>query len=146
MGRFISEDPLRFGTNFYGYAFERPTNLADPLGLCPCSKPAAGPTPVPWAGVDKNIHLAMETAANEPPDYSVPWFVWMVEKGGAWDYNSFYPPGSNTIADQVGSSFIFIFWKLERAICIICFAVAAYLEIRTRKREGEIGKNLRDRS
>jgi RHS repeat-associated protein len=106
LGRFVSEDPLRFGsggTNFYGYVFQSPTNLADPLGLCPCSKPAPGPTPVPWADVDKNIHQAMETAANEPLDYSVPWFVMMVKKGGAWDYNSFYRPDSRTISDPFGN-------------------------------------------
>ncbi len=35
-GRFISEDPIRFwgGVNFYGYVFNSPANLFDPLGLC----------------------------------------------------------------------------------------------------------------
>jgi len=36
IGRFISEDPLGFlgdGPNFYLYARNQPTNLADPLGL-----------------------------------------------------------------------------------------------------------------
>jgi hypothetical protein len=33
--------------------------------------------------------------------------------------------------------------EVAAAICIICFAVTVYLEIRRRKREGETGKNLR---
>src|SRR5881296_3935777 len=110
--RFISEDPLGFSggdTNLYGYVFESPANLVDPFGLSagpgapgggsgmagrscgPCSKPPAGPTPVPWADVDQNIHDAIETAADEDLSYSLPWFLFMVEKGGAWDYNSYYP-------------------------------------------------------
>lgn len=36
-GRFISEDPIRFkgGIDFYSYALSSPTNLTDPMGLCP---------------------------------------------------------------------------------------------------------------
>ena len=47
MGRFISEDPLRFkagDVNFYGYVLNDPINLLDPFGLtadCPCSPPPA---------------------------------------------------------------------------------------------------------
>ena len=33
--------------------------------------------------------------------------------------------------------------EIGAAICLICFAVTVHLEIRRRKREGEIGKNLR---
>jgi len=41
IGRFISEDPLRFivGTNFYPYVENRPTNSRDPLGLAPDDPP-----------------------------------------------------------------------------------------------------------
>nr|WP_275690422.1 RHS repeat-associated core domain-containing protein [Luteibacter yeojuensis] len=38
MGRFISEDPMRFegdGPNFYSYVGNVPTMLSDPTGLCP---------------------------------------------------------------------------------------------------------------
>jgi RHS repeat-associated protein len=36
-GRFLSEDPLRFGvgTNFFVYTFNQPTQFMDPLGLSP---------------------------------------------------------------------------------------------------------------
>ena len=37
VGRFLGEDRIRFksgGVNFYAYAGDNPTNLADPLGLC----------------------------------------------------------------------------------------------------------------
>ncbi len=39
IGRFISEDPIRFkgsGTNFYGYAENNPTDFVDPTGYAPC--------------------------------------------------------------------------------------------------------------
>jgi hypothetical protein len=43
-GRFVSEDPVRFGggVNFYRYAGNNPTNFVDPLGL------NAVPAPIPW--------------------------------------------------------------------------------------------------
>jgi RHS repeat-associated protein len=36
-GRFLSEDPIYFsgGIDFYEYALDSPTNVADPSGLCP---------------------------------------------------------------------------------------------------------------
>jgi RHS repeat-associated protein len=39
VGRFLSEDPIRFagGGDFYRYAFNDPTAFRDPLGLCPLS-------------------------------------------------------------------------------------------------------------
>jgi RHS repeat-associated protein len=41
IGRFISEDPIRFdaGVNFYPYVGNNPTNLTDPMGLAPPSGP-----------------------------------------------------------------------------------------------------------
>jgi RHS repeat-associated protein len=75
-GRFVSEDPLRFGSNstdFYNYVGNGPTDYADPTGLCPdlnrfltCAKPyygagtaatrlatavAAVPFPKSWLGL-----------------------------------------------------------------------------------------------
>jgi RHS repeat-associated protein len=55
IGRFLREDPLRFGAgiNFYRYVFDNPSNFADPLGLAPNCVPTAsgivcngGPGPV----------------------------------------------------------------------------------------------------
>jgi RHS repeat-associated protein len=40
VGRFISEDPIRFGggsADFYSYAYNSPILYGDPLGLAPCS-------------------------------------------------------------------------------------------------------------
>lgn len=41
IGRFISEDPIRFkgGVNFYAYVGNNPLNLTDPSGLCPQQQP-----------------------------------------------------------------------------------------------------------
>ncbi len=35
LGRFITEDPIRDGVNWYGYVNNRPLNLVDPMGLFP---------------------------------------------------------------------------------------------------------------
>ena len=91
-GRFVSEDPLGFAsgaTNFYGYVFESPTNLTDPLGLCGCTTPPAGPAD-PWGALDYYIHQAMETSANNDPTYSVPLFAMNSWNGGAYDPKSFF--------------------------------------------------------
>lgn len=47
VGRFLSEDPEGYNvdTNFYRYAYNRPTSLTDPLGRAP-----AGPGPGPGTG------------------------------------------------------------------------------------------------
>jgi RHS repeat-associated protein len=37
-GRFLSEDGLRSGMDFYEYTVNDPVNWADPLGLAPCKK------------------------------------------------------------------------------------------------------------
>ncbi len=45
IGRFISEDPIRFtgGINFYVYVLNSPVNFIDPLGLqCTCSYSQSG--------------------------------------------------------------------------------------------------------
>jgi len=38
-GRFVSEDPIRSGINFYQYSLNSPTNLVDPFGLKDTSSP-----------------------------------------------------------------------------------------------------------
>ncbi|HZR30522.1 MAG TPA: RHS repeat-associated core domain-containing protein [Terriglobales bacterium] len=52
-GRFLSEDPMRFGAgpNFYPYANNSPTNAIDPTGTSAVPVPIPGlePVPVPWA-------------------------------------------------------------------------------------------------
>jgi len=37
LGRYITEDPIRDGLNWYAYAGSNPGNNVDPLGLCVCS-------------------------------------------------------------------------------------------------------------
>jgi RHS repeat-associated protein len=56
VGRFTSEDPIRFkgGGNFYRYLDNSPTNLTDPLGLTAGTGVGPGPGPItislePWA-------------------------------------------------------------------------------------------------
>jgi RHS repeat-associated protein len=56
LGRFISEDPIRFkgGHNFYRYSDNSPTNLTDPTGLAAGTGIGLGPGPItfslePWA-------------------------------------------------------------------------------------------------
>ena len=56
VGRFISEDPIRFkgGDNFYRYSENSPTNLTDPRGLAAGTSVGPGPGPItislePWA-------------------------------------------------------------------------------------------------
>ena len=49
-GRFLSEDPLQFGSddsNFYAYSFNNPIDFKDPSGLDAFSIPPPGPEPVP---------------------------------------------------------------------------------------------------
>jgi hypothetical protein len=48
MGRFISEDPIRFaaGVNFYAYVLNSPVLLVDPFGFCPAGTHVATPTEV----------------------------------------------------------------------------------------------------
>jgi len=41
VGRFISEDPIRDGTNWYIYCYNNPIGLIDPFGLAPSPKEAA---------------------------------------------------------------------------------------------------------
>jgi RHS repeat-associated protein len=45
IGRFVSEDPVRFkgGVNFYAYGDNSPTNVTDPSGLCPPGTPGCAP-------------------------------------------------------------------------------------------------------
>jgi RHS repeat-associated protein len=57
VGRFISEDPIRFwgGIDFYSYVGNGPTNFADPLGLQQASKPPAPKPDNSWWDDLKNL-------------------------------------------------------------------------------------------
>ena len=49
IGRFISEDPMRFraaGTDFYAYVLNNPVIFVDPLGLCPDGTHTATPNEI----------------------------------------------------------------------------------------------------
>ncbi len=63
IGRFISEDPLRFGasTNFYGYLDNDPTSWLDPSGLC---KVDVRYTPVKRLGITLGYHATIIVSDN----------------------------------------------------------------------------------
>lgn len=60
-GRFLSEDPVRFGAgvDFYPYVGNSPTNFGDPLGLCPQNDPCWVLEYPPGGDPDTNIILSM---------------------------------------------------------------------------------------
>jgi len=65
VGRFISEDPIRFagGVNFYSYVTNNPVALADPLGLCAQKVPCYGNV---RAFVGAHLADAMKLASQVP--------------------------------------------------------------------------------
>ena len=107
IGRFISEDPIRFkgGFNFYGYTSNNPIGRRDPSGLCPpkvdCSMaPPTPPSAPAGQSVDANIQQIIDqvqqglnadstAAAGEAMQASVSAFAsWLnsVRPFGQWDY------------------------------------------------------------
>jgi RHS repeat-associated protein len=64
LGRFISEDPIGFGggdVNLYGYAWDNPVGVTDPMGLSGLSAPSS------WAdSLDADIDLAEEWYRTPP--------------------------------------------------------------------------------
>jgi len=64
VGLFLSEDPIRFlgGIDFYTYADNSPTNLADPFGLFP-KKPKV---PFRWRRCTSASTFQKDTAADIP--------------------------------------------------------------------------------
>jgi len=79
-GRFISEDPIRFGgdgPSFYLYVNNDPTDFIDPLGLKCCDVPAH-PSDV---SLGKNMHQAQDNGYRW-------WFNTVGQWGGPWDYKN----------------------------------------------------------
>jgi RHS repeat-associated protein len=78
-GRFVSEDPIRFGgdgPDFYAYVNNDPTDFTDPLGLC-CDVPAHPP--------DVNVEYNMSQAQTNGYRW---WFNTVGQWGGPWDYKN----------------------------------------------------------
>lgn len=80
-GRFISEDPIRFGgdggPNFYAYVNNDPTDFVDPLGLKCCDVPTHPP----------GVSIEANSAQAQANGYR--WWVNTVGQwGGPWDYKN----------------------------------------------------------
>jgi RHS repeat-associated protein len=75
VGRFISEDPIRFrgGANFYRYVANNPMDFRDPLGLCPPANPLVPANPCNSAGgaPDPSVYQAkgQEAQSNAVLDF-----------------------------------------------------------------------------
>jgi RHS repeat-associated protein len=82
-GRFLSEDPLRFGAgvDFYPYVGNSPLNFRDPLGLCPPDDPCWVPKYPPGQNPDTNIDWAVRGG----PLF---WFREQDWTGAPWDYKT----------------------------------------------------------
>jgi len=79
-GRFISEDPIRFGgdgPSFYVYVNNDPTDFVDPLGLKCCDVPAHPPD----VSLEVNMHQAQDNGYRW-------WFNTVGMWGGPWDYKN----------------------------------------------------------
>ena len=72
-GRFLSEDPIRSGINWYTYANNNPINYNDPFGLQP---PPINPG---YAVIQQNVNIATGI-------YNPFTFQSYVKDGGIWDY------------------------------------------------------------
>lgn len=78
-GRFVSEDPVRFGgdgPDFYAYVNNDPTDFTDPLGLC-CDVPAHPP----------DVSPEYNMAQSQANGYRW-WFNTVGQWGGPWDYKN----------------------------------------------------------
>ena len=79
-GRFVSEDPLRFGgdgPSFYVYVNNDPTDFVDPLGLKCCNVPAHPP--------DVSPEYNMSQARTNGYQW---WLNTVGQWGGPWDYKN----------------------------------------------------------
>ena len=78
-GRFVSEDPIRFGgdgPDFYAYVNNDPTDFTDPLGLC-CDVPAH----------PLDVSPEYNMAQSQANGYRW-WFNTVGQWGGPWDYKN----------------------------------------------------------
>jgi RHS repeat-associated protein len=93
-GRFISEDPVRFvaGQDFYAYVQNTPTNLNDPLGLCPRRPNCPAVPQAPYGvNINDNIDKArwMQLVTDTDPILSLYIFKKMVGNKMPWDYKQY---------------------------------------------------------
>ncbi len=96
VGRFISEDPIRFtgGRNFYVYVGNDSSSRTDPFGLCPkvdCSQPAPAPPPAP-PGVDVNATIQQASAVAQT-QVADPQTGVSFDSTTAWLYSQFQTGG-----------------------------------------------------
>jgi RHS repeat-associated protein len=72
LGRFISEDPMRFSVdfgNFYAYAWNDPVDYSDPFGLCPfCMFFEDAAVPIPPELIQEGSDLAAPKQSLPMPD------------------------------------------------------------------------------
>jgi RHS repeat-associated protein len=79
LSRFLSEDPLRWGegANFYGYVWNNPVNLLDPLGLAAFRNNSGRDIPYKPENQDSTIGLCKSgTWCNVDGVYSPPYSDW----------------------------------------------------------------------
>ena len=95
LGRYIEPDPLGrlgSGNNLYVYVGDNPTNLIDPLGLCPKKNCPSVPQHPEGVDVDANIRATEAVNAADPTGNGAKlWWVNQVKTGGAWDYKLLTP-------------------------------------------------------
>ena len=108
-GRFTTVDPIRDGTNWYGYVTNDPLNLIDRYGL---ETEDAAVLPQSPPGVDVNLNIATARGMNFSEWYNA------VRNGGIWDYKqrgSEYENFGNFNYGATGRAVGVPAWILKRA-------------------------------
>lgn len=88
VGRFISEDPIKFdgGISFYAYVQNNPANLIDPTGLAPGCGCADVPEIPPSVNLLDNVRRAERSKWLIFAAPRLYWFYQQVRNHGPWDY------------------------------------------------------------